>query len=449
VNAARQPRDDPREAEKVRAEAIRLWLKSPATMIATVLLVVAFVWVLWNTLRRETLTVWASTSIVWCALRFAVWRYYARRQWSDEQILRWGYVFIGMLAVMALPFCFIATSIFIPQNPDDRMLLVIGLGGLAAGAATTYGVYYPAVLVFTIPILSMLAITFFLQPSPNGVVLGLMTLALLLLLLVSARLVANTVRDLFALRIRNDGLNSELVLAKDAAEAANEAKSVIMANMSHELRTPLNAIIGFAEMLERQVLGPIGNPRYVGYAHDVHMSGRHLLSLINTILDLAKTHLSQLELDLEPVDIGALLRECFSVMRLQADQADLHFVIDVADKPCLARADDTRLRQVIYNLLSNAIKFTDPGGTIMLTGIGGENGEIEIEVADTGIGMSEDELDIALQPFMQVRQNNRRVTGTGLGLPFAKTIVELHGGHLEILSAKGSGTAVRVILPCA
>jgi two-component system cell cycle sensor histidine kinase PleC len=311
-----------------------------------------------------------------------------------------------------------------------------------------YGVYFPAVVAFVVPLLVALAAAFFVGVSPDSNFLGGMTLVYLAFLLASARVLGNWVRDMFVLRIRNDRLTAELMIAKDAAEAANDAKSEIMANMSHELRTPLNAIIGFAEMLERQVLGPIGNPRYVGYAHDVHMSGRHLLSIINTILDLAKTHLSRLELDVETIDIGTLLRECFSVMRLQADKAELHFVLDVPDSPLLATVDDTRLRQVIYNLLSNGIKFTDPGGTIMLTGTRGSDGGITIRVADTGVGMTGEEIDTALQPFMQVKQSNRRISaGTGLGLPFAKTIAELHGGRLEIISAKGSGTAVTVVLP--
>jgi two-component system cell cycle sensor histidine kinase PleC len=135
-------------------------------------------------------------------------------------------------------------------------------------------------------------------------------------------------------------------------------------------------------------------------------------------------------------------------MRLQAEKAELNFVIDVPDMPLAARVDDTRLRQVIYNLLSNAIKFTDPGGTIMLTGARRPDKGVEIRIADTGVGMDPEDIDIALQPFMQVKQSNGRMsTGTGLGLPFAKTITELHGGQLEIISAKGNGTEVTVVLP--
>jgi signal transduction histidine kinase len=448
VSATGLPADDREKSIKVEAEAIRLWLKSPVTMVATIILHLATVWALWRILSHVKLIIWASGGIAWCGIRFAVWLYYRRRLWNDRQTLHWGRVFAGMLGVTALIIAIMAPQVFVPPNAEDRMFLIMGIGGLAAGATAIYGIYYPAVVVITVPLLSMLAITFFMQRTVDSRFLGIMTIVYLALLLMSARILKRWVWDIFSLRIRNDQLTAELIDAKEAAEAANEAKSVIMANMSHELRTPLNAIIGFAEMLEKEVLGPLGNPRYIDYAHDVHMSGIHLLSLINTILDLAKTRASHLELDLEVFDIRPLVRECCSVMQLQADQAKLILTLDVPDGALVAKADDTRLRQVIYNLLSNAVKFTDPGGTITLSGKLAATGEVEIEVADTGIGMDPGDIEIALQPFMQVKQSSRRATaGTGLGLPFAKTIVELHDGRLEIVSAKGRGTSVKVLLP--
>jgi len=448
VSATVIPVDDKVKAGKVEAEAIRLWLKSPVTLIATVILHLATVWALWRVLSHFKLLLWAGAGIGWSALRLVVWLVYKRRSWDDRQTLLWGRTFAAMLGVTALIIAVMTPEIFILPAPEDRMFLIMAIGGLAAGATAIYGVYYPAVAVITIPLLGSLAIAFFIQNTTNTRFLGLMTLVYLSLLLVSARILKRWVWDIFSLRIRNDQLTVELIDAKNAAEEANEAKSIIMANMSHELRTPLNAIIGFAEMLEKEVLGPLGSPRYIDYAHDVHMSGVHLLSLINTILDLAKTRASHLELDLEIVDIRALARECFSVMRLQADRAQLALALELPESPLMAQVDDTRLRQVIYNLLSNAIKFTDAGGTITLIGMLTAEGEIRIEVLDTGIGMDPAGLETALQPFMQVKQENRRVVaGTGLGLPFAKTIVELHGGRLEITSTRGVGTSVRVTLP--
>ena len=440
--------DDAGKAIKVEAEAIRLWLRSPVTMIATIILHLVTVWALWRVLSHAKLILWAAAGIAWCGLRLAVWIYYRGRSWDDRQMLRWGRLFAAMLGVTALIIAVMAPEVFVPPDPEDRMFLVMGVGGLAAGATAIYGIYYPAVVVLTVPLLGSLAVAFFMQDTVNARFLGTMTIVYLVLLLMSARILKRWVWDIFSLRIRNDQLTVELTEAKDAAEAANEAKSVFMANMSHELRTPLNAIIGFAEMLEKEVLGPLGNPRYIDYAHDVHMSGIHLLSLINTILDLAKTRASHLDLNLEPLDIRELIRECFSVMRLQAGKASLVFALDLPEFPLMGRVDDTRLRQVIYNLLSNAIKFTDPGGTITLSAQRGSSDGVEITVTDSGIGMDAEGVATALQPFMQVKQANGRASaGTGLGLPFAKTIVELHGGQLEIVSARGKGTSVLVTLP--
>ncbi len=448
VTVTNQRSEERRKNDAVEAEAIRLWLKSPFTMIATVILHLAAVWALWRILPHDKLVIWGTAGIGWCAIRFAVWLRYSRGAWTDVETRRWGRAFAAMLLVSALIIAYMAPQVFTPPDPEDRMFLVMGIGGIAAGATGIYGIYYPAVVVFTIPLLGTLAITFFLQPTANTHFLGSMTLVYLALLLGSARILKRWVWDIFSLRIRNDQLTAELIVAKDAAETANEAKSVIMANMSHELRTPLNAIIGFAEMLEKEVLGPLGSPKYIDYAHDVHMSGKHLLSLINTILDLAKSRASRLDLDLERCDVGDLLRECFSVMRLQADRAKLNFSLDIRGDNLFALVDDTRLRQVIYNLLSNAIKFTDAGGAITLCGAQAADGGVEIKVIDTGIGMDPEDVETALQPFMQVRQTNRRnPAGTGLGLPFAKTIVEMHGGRLGIVSARGNGTTVEVNLP--
>ncbi len=440
--------DDKQKARRVEAEAIRLWLKSPVTLVATVILHLSTVWALWGTLSHIKLIAWAGVGIGWCGVRYAVWRYYASRTWTDPQTRRWGRIFAAMLGGTALIISVLTPYIFVPPNVEDRMFMVMGIGGLAAGAAGIYGIYYPAVVMITVPLLGTLAASFLFQHTLNSRFLGLMTLVYLALLLISARILRRWVWDIFALRFRNEQLTAELLEAKEAAEEANEAKSTIMANMSHELRTPLNAIIGFAEMLEKEVLGPLGSPKYIDYAHDVHMSGRHLLSLINTILDLAKTRASRLELEVQRIDVSGLLCECFNVMRLQAEKAQLRFTMDMPTQPLFATIDETRLRQVIYNLLSNAIKFTDPGGTITLSGRCVTHEGIEIMVSDTGIGMDADDVEIALQPFMQIKQTNRRSSaGTGLGLPFAKTIVELHGGRFDIASARGQGTTIRVTLP--
>src|SRR5580704_10652908 len=164
-------------------------------MIATIILHLATVWALWRILSHTKLILWAAAGIAWCGVRFVVWLYYKRRGWSDQQTLRWGQLFAAMLGVTALIVGFMAPQVFVPPNADDRMFLIMGIGGLAAGATAIYGIYYPAVVVITVPLLGMLAITFFMQQTVDARFLGSMTLVYLALLLMSARILKRWVWD--------------------------------------------------------------------------------------------------------------------------------------------------------------------------------------------------------------------------------------------------------------
>jgi len=238
----------------------------------------------------------------------------------------------------------------------------------------------------------------------------------------------------------------ELEKARDEAKAADRAKSSFLANMSHELRTPLNAIIGFSQMMQYEVAGAL-NEKYRSYADDIHRSGTHLKDVVNGILDLSKIEVGALELREGPVYIPDITDACMRLVRPLADSARVRLEAEVADHLPVLSADETRLKQAVLNILSNAVKFTTAGGRVTLdarmTGP-----ELVIAVADTGIGMRPDEIAIALQPFRQIDGAlNRRYEGTGLGLPLARAFTELHGGRLEIESAPGVGTTMRLILP--
>ena len=239
----------------------------------------------------------------------------------------------------------------------------------------------------------------------------------------------------------------ELESARIAAEESSRVKSQFMANMSHELRTPLNAIIGFSEVIRDALVGPVA-ARYKDYARDIHSSGRHLLGLINDVLDLSKIELGRLELHEEPVTLAKLVHDCERLVAERVRSSNLELAIDLpSDLPRL-RGDELRLKQVVLNLLSNAIKFTPVGGRITLAATVTAESGIVLAVTDTGIGMKPEEIPVALEPFRQIDSAlNRRYEGTGLGLPLARTLVELHGGTLNISSAPGQGTTVTVALP--
>ena len=253
-----------------------------------------------------------------------------------------------------------------------------------------------------------------------------------------------TLRDI-SLRKRAE---RALLAAKQEAELASATKSRFLAHMSHELRTPLNSILGFTEMMQRGLFGEIGNPRYADYLDTISYSATHLLTLINNLLDLSKIEAGREELEEETVDIRALLQAAAVAEQPTAQEHRLTLDCEVAPHPQLLRADPVKLKQIVLNLLSNAIKFTPEGGSVTLSGRGAGGG-YEIVVADSGCGMDQDDIPQAMGSFGQIRNPYRRTgdRGTGLGLPIARSLAELHQGSLEIVSRRGFGTRVTVRLP--
>jgi len=240
----------------------------------------------------------------------------------------------------------------------------------------------------------------------------------------------------------------ELTSAKQAAEKASTAKSEFLAKISHEIRTPLNAIIGFSEVMMDERLGPVGNERYRQYLRDIHAAGGHLISLLNDLVDLSKIEAGKLELTFISVNMNDLMQQCVAIMQQQANRERV--IIRTALSPNLPQviADARSMRQIALNLLSNSIKFTGAGGQVIVSTALTDEREVVLRVRDTGSGISEKDLESALEPFRQVATAvHWGSIGTGLGLPITRALVEANHARLRIASEIGDGTLVEVAFP--
>ena len=240
----------------------------------------------------------------------------------------------------------------------------------------------------------------------------------------------------------------ELEKARKLAEKANNAKSVFLANMSHELRTPLNAIVGFSDVLTEKIFGPFNNEKQEEYVNNIHESGLHLLNLISDVLDLSAIEADKLELAEEEIDITEMVAASLLLIKSKAEQGGIDLINKVAGQQQIIRADGRRIKQVLINILSNAVKFTKRDGKVIVYCENDQDGSVSLVVSDTGIGMSADDLEYAMEPFEQINTEDiMNQDGIGLGLPLTKQLTEALGASLFIESEPNIGTTVRVTFP--
>ncbi|MEA2903110.1 MAG: two-component system, cell cycle sensor histidine kinase PleC [Alphaproteobacteria bacterium] len=436
-------------------ELVRLFAQNRLSASLVILLLVGtvgFLSSIWT--GPVTAGTWTSAVLVIHAIIITKCRQFLAEPPASVAIRTWRLRFIMLDLFFGLSWMFILIHPVGVQEGSGTfmlfvMLLVVAVSSMLASSVPI------AVFALTMPVTAAVALDFTFRGTLHDYILAIMALtAEGYFSLLAYRLYSTTLQTLEA-RAEKDALIGELETSKAIsdearrrAEAANIAKSRFLAQMSHELRTPLNAILGFSEVMKTEIFGPHHVPAYKDYAGDIHNSGVHLLGLINEILDLSRIEAGRYELNEEAVSLLSVVAECSHLLAMRAKSRGLtiHDMFET-DMPRLW-ADERAIRQICLNLLSNAIKFTPQGGEIWLKAGWTASGGQYMSVKDTGPGIPEEEIPIVLASFGQGSNSIKSAEqGAGLGLPIAKSLIDLHGGTFTLKSKLRIGTEVIVTFP--
>jgi len=420
-------------------------------LFALVAAAIATTWV-----PLEPLLIWLGIELATLLISHALAAKFSSLETASVNVGRWRSNFIIAEVIQGIVWAQLVGLVGESEDPSGRTFILVALLLVAAMNATITASIPIAVYAGLAPMTA--AIVAFLWPSSltdKTMPLAVLACGALLYSAILAKKLYAKSLDTLSFQSEKDELIAELEqakansdLARRRAEEANLAKSRFLATMSHELRTPLNAILGFSEVMKAELFGAHKVPSYKEYSNDIHISGQHLLALINEILDLSRVEAGRYELKAEPVALNHVMDDCHHLMALRAKKRDI--TINVSSEPELPRiwADERAVRQVVLNLLSNAIKFSRPGGIVTIkvgwTSAGGQY----FSVKDTGPGIPEEEIPIVMSSFGRgsLAQKNAE-EGSGLGLPIVKGLVELHGGTFTLKSKVREGTEVIVVFP--
>ncbi len=447
---------DPRQID---AELIgSLYKRTTPLLVANIgaasLLTVA----LWGSADRFVLIAWYLTLTGWTMVRFLLARMFLRKDRDIDEAFTWIRYFAVGSGVAGTIWGLSVFLVGTLETENTRLVVPFVMAALSAAAIAGYSNSLLAFAAFITPALVPYSIRLiWLEGSPEPIIAAFVVFWGLLLWTM-ARHLNHSFRDSLELALKNIGLVEGLTTARDRAEAANLSKTRFLANMSHELRTPLNAIIGYSEMMSMRMLGPLDDEKYEKYPDDILSSGRHLLHIVDQILDVSKLEAGAVDLSDDMIDVEELVEGALRFVEPAAQEDGVALSATLPDGIPKLRGDATKVRQIVLNLLSNAVKFTPRDGQVAISAELTENGELAIAVEDTGIGIPPENLEEVVKPFarMENQEHLKRVetlkadgghTSTGLGLPLVKLLSDLHEATFSLASSVDIGTAARVVFP--
>ena len=418
-------------------------------------ILIAFTALRWAPL--DTVIPWTVGALGAHGIQLYLCKSYFGKERSEEERFNW----IGMIAASEFlqAACWVTSLFIFWPNADmlERSFLIAALMAVNIVRFLIVNNYMPVLVAGTCMMTLGVAARCVAEGGPISISLAALVIMLQVFFLFISRQLQDIARDMISFRQQKDKLFAELEQERDKAnterrkaETANHAKSAFLANMSHELRTPLNAILGFSEILEREVLGPMQNKTYHGYAGDIHTSGRHLLALINDILDLSRIEAGRSEIREEPVHLAEAAQSALHLLDLRAREKAITVAIAIAADLPKVMVDRRAVQQIIINLLNNSIKFTPAGGKVEISCSRTVTGGMSLHVKDNGPGIPDHEIELALSAFSRgALATKKAIDGAGLGLPIVKGLMQIHDGYIEIKSSTGQGTDVICTFPAA
>ncbi len=439
---------DPPARAALTAHVVRgLFLYAPGIILVETIAAILAAIVFWREGSETALIAWLALALATSVLRWLhVLRYFGTRPPAADA-RRWARLFTFGTLMSGAIWGIGNIAFYAPGNGTLLIVQVFLVTGLSAAALAGYAARLSSFYAFVPP----LVLPFGASLALDGIPAHLFTATLLSvwtsILVFLAHLLNQHIAD--RIKLLDRAMVAEYMQnARDAAVAANEAKTRFLANVSHELRTPLNAIIGFSEIMSSELYGLHSVERYRDYSRDIRNSGTYLLSLINDLLDAAKVEAGRMPLNERVLSVGEIFDQCREQMKFAASTGGIQLTTFVPQDLPSIRVDTLRFRQVLLNLLSNAVKFTPSGGRVSLTASRETNGDMIIRVKDNGIGMRKVEIPRAFEPFSQLEHPTPRSDiGTGLGLTLSRSLIEAHGGQLSLESEVGTGTTATIRIP--